>query len=86
MDILDFEELVSEMLDVTEEQREEDEDYLPKEFYNRFGIGLEEGFDLAKALLRHTVPVESGLLKKRYYAFVSKKYPLMLMKTEATSS
>lgn len=84
MDIFDFEELVSDMLDISDEQREDD-DYLQKEFYNRFGIELEEGFDLAKALLMHTVPVESGLRQKEYHAFVSKKYPVMLMKTEVSS-
>ena len=85
MDIFDFEELVADMLDVTDEQREDD-DFLQKEFYNKFGIELDEGHRLAKALLRHTVPVESGLSKKKYYAFVSKKDPIMLMKSEATSS
>ena len=85
MDIFDFEELVADMLDITDEQREDD-DCLQKAFYNRFGIELDEGYELAKALLSHTIPVESGFNKINYHAFVSRNGPVMLMKLEAASS
>ena len=82
MDILDFEELIAEMLNVTDEQREDD-DYLQQKFYDKFGIEFDAGYDLTKELLQHTVPVEAGLSKKAYHAFISRKAPVMLMKTEA---
>jgi hypothetical protein len=54
MDIFDFEELVADMLDVTDEQREDD-DYLHTKFYEKFSIEFDAAYDLAKALLRHTL-------------------------------
>ena len=82
MDIFDFEELTADMLNATDEQREDD-DYLPNLFYDKFGIEFDRAYDFAKYLLMHTVPIEAGLSKKHYHAFVSKDKPLMLMKTEA---
>jgi len=81
MDIFDFEELTAEMLGVTDEQREDD-DLLPVKFYEEFGIEFDVAYNLTKVLLLHTVPVEAGLSKKKFYAFVSRKAPVMLMKTE----
>ncbi len=82
MYIFDFEELTADMLNVTDEQREDD-DYLPSLFYDKFGIEFEAAYDFARHLIMHTVPIEAGLSKKHYHAFVSKDNPLMLMKTEA---
>ena len=82
MDIFDWEELTAEMLNVTDEQRVDD-DYLPQKFYDEFGIEFDVGFDLARKLILHTVPIAAGLSKKNFHAFVSRKEPFMLMKTEA---
>jgi hypothetical protein len=82
MDIFDFEELTAEILSVTDEQREDD-DYLPEKFYDRFGIEFDAAYNFTAALLKHTVPVEAGLSKKMFHAFVSRKAPVMLMKIEA---
>lgn len=82
MDILDFEELTAEMLNVTDQQREDD-DYLPQKFYDKFGIEFDIAYEFTKELIEHTVPVQAGLSKKMFHAFVSKKAPMMLMKTEA---
>ena len=81
MDIFDFEELTSEMLNVTDEQREDD-DFLPNKFYEKFDIDFELAYEFAQALLLHTIPVQAGLSKKQFHAFVSRKSPVMLMKTE----
>ena len=81
MDIFDWEELTAEMLNVTDEQREDD-DFLPMKFYEKFGIEFDEGFSLARELIIHTTPVEAGLSGKKYCAFVSRKAPVMLMKIE----
>ncbi len=83
MDIFDFEELTADMMNVSDEQREDD-DYLPGLFYDKFGIEFDRAYDLAKYLIMHTVPVEAGLSKKHYHAFVSKNNPVMLMKVEVT--
>jgi len=80
MDIFDFEELVAEMLDITDDEREDD-DYLGQQFYDEFEIELECGYELAKRLLNHTTPVKMGLSGEMYHAFVSKKRPVALMKT-----
>ena len=85
MDIFDFEELTADMLGVTDKQREDD-DFLPDKFYEKFDIDMDQAFQFAKALLPHTVPIEAGLSKKHYHAFVSKDKPLMLMKTEAKAT
>jgi hypothetical protein len=82
MDIFDFEELTADMLNVTDRQREDD-DYLPDKFYDKFDIEFDLAFQFAQHLILHTVPVEAGLSGKKYHAFVSKKAPCMLMKTEA---
>lgn len=82
MDFFDWEELAAEMLKVTDEQREDD-DFLPQKFYDKFGIEFDTAFELAQQLILHTVPIEAGLSKKKYHAFVSRTAPFMLMKTEA---
>ena len=83
MDEFEFEELMAEVLDVSDALREDD-NYLEDKFGERFGISMEAGFELAKALLPHTVPVEAGISGTVYHAFVSRKGPWMLMKVEAT--
>ena len=83
MDEFEFEELMAEVLDVSDAMRE-DVSYLEDMFGERFGISMEAGFELAKALLPHTVPVEAGISGTVYHAFVSRKGPWMLMKVEAT--
>lgn len=79
--MFDFEELAAEMLNVTDEQREDD-GLLADKFYEKFDIDIEQGFGLAQQLLLHTVPVEAGLSKKHYNAFISRTSPVMLMKQE----
>jgi len=81
MDIFDWEELTAEMLNVTDEDREDD-DYLPQKFYDKFGIEFDTGFELAQELILHTVPIVAGLSESHYHAFVSRKAPAMLMKVE----
>jgi len=85
MDIFDFEELIADMLDITDEQREDD-DFLQDEFYKKLNIEFDTAYEFAKNLLLHTVPIEAGLSKKHYHAFVSKDKPFMLMKTEAKAT
>lgn len=70
------------MLNLTDEQRE-DPDEIETAFYEKFGMDMEQGYELTKALLRHTPKVQAGLSGKTYHAFVSKDMPAMLMKIEA---
>jgi hypothetical protein len=83
MDTFDFEELVAEMLDISDEQREDDS-VMEDKFYETFGIEMEQGFDFARKLIAHTPKVQAGLSGKEYHAFVSRKSPCMLMKIEAS--
>ena len=85
MDMFDFEELAAEMLDVTDDQREDD-DYLPQRFYDKYGIEFDAGYKLTKDLLLHTLQVEAGLSGKKYHAFVSRKGPVMLMRREVNDA
>jgi hypothetical protein len=82
MDMLDFEELAADMLDVTDEQREDDS-FLIDKFEQTFEISFDDGYKLTKALLAHTPQVQAGLTGKVYHAFVSKNAPVMLIKAEA---
>lgn len=82
MDIFDFEELVAEMLSISDEQRE-DSTLIEQKFYETFDVGLEQGFELAKKLIEHTVSIPAGLSGTNYHAFISKKAPIMLMKVKA---
>lgn len=82
MDIFDFEELISDMLGITDEQRE-DPELVERMFFNHFEFDMNLGFIFAKALLPHTITVQSAMLDKKYHAFVSKQQPVMLMKIEA---
>ena len=82
MDEFDFEELIADMLGVTDEQREDD-DFINNAFYDEFGIDPEQAFDFTKRLLLHTPKVQGGLNGKAYHAFVSKTEPVILMKIEA---
>lgn len=82
MNEFDFEELIADMLEVSDEHRE-DYDYMENLFYDKFDMDIDQGYKLAKALLRHTPKVQAGLSGKAYHAFVSKTEPVMLMKIEA---
>ena len=82
MDEFSFEELIADMLDITDEQRE-DGDVIFDKFYERFGFDIEQGFNFAKALLPHTPKVQAGLSGKVFHAFVSKSTPAMLMRLES---
>jgi len=85
MDIFDFEELMADMLSITDDQREDD-DFIHNKIFEKFDLDIDTAYDFAKALLLHTVPIEAGLSKKHYHAFVSKDKPLMLMKIEAKAT
>ena len=84
MDMFDFEELLADMLDITDDQREEDDQIVEDTLHEKFELDMEAAFSFAQSLLLHVPPVEAGLSGKSYHAFVSKSGPFMLMKTEAT--
>ena len=81
MDMFEFEELMAEMLGVTDEQREDD-DVLPDEYYKKYDIEFEAAYNLTKDLLMHTPILQAGLSKKHYHAFVRRESSCMLMKIE----
>ena len=83
MDMFDFEELLADMLDITDDQREEDDQIVEDALHSKYEMGMEEAFSFAQALLLHVPPVEAGLSGKPYHAFISKSGPFMLMKIEA---
>ncbi len=82
MDDFDFEELVADMLGISDKEREDDA-LIEQKFYDAFDMDMEHGFLLTKKLIEHTPKVKAGLSGKTYHAFVSKSEPVMLMKIEA---
>ena len=84
MDMFDFEELLADMFDITDGQRDDNDQVVEDTLYSKYEMGMEEAFGFSKALLLHVPPVEAGLSGKSYHAFVSKSGPFMLMKTEAS--
>lgn len=85
MNEFDFEELIADMLGISDEQREDDA-FIERAFYERFDIELEQGYELTKALLPHVPKVKAGLSGKHFHAFVSKTDPIMLMRVEAVDA
>lgn len=83
MDYFDFEELVADMLDISDEQINNEEDCLERMFYERYNLEMEHVYEFVKTLIYHTPIVEAGITRNKYHAFVSKKLPIMLMKVEA---
>ena len=79
MDIFDFEELIAEILDISDEERE-DSSVLELVFYDKFEIDFHLAYDLALTLIMHTPIVEAGLSGDKFHAFVSRKSPYMIMK------
>ena len=85
MDVFEWEELAAEMLGVTDEERVDD-NCLSDKFHKEFDIEFEIAFKLVRKLLLHTAPLESGLSKTKYHAFVSRGSPTMLMRTKVKDS
>lgn len=83
MDWFEFEELLADMMDITDDQRDEDDDVVHQELHDRFDIDFEGAFEFTKALLRHTPVVEAGISGTKYHAFISKSHPFMLMKMKS---
>ena len=82
MDIVNFEELVSEMLEITDKERE-DPQVVQDRFFDEFEIDYHCAYTFVQHLIMHTPIVDAGLPNKGFHAFVSRKAPMMLMKTEA---
>lgn len=78
----DFEDLIADMLGVTDEQRQ-DAEYLDDTFFAKYAMDLCDAYPLVVDLLSHTPKVQTGLSGKVFHAFVSKSGPVMLMKIEA---
>ena len=79
LDIFDFEELVADMLDITDEQREE-YGYLEDKFYQKFELDFDSTYNFMCYLMPHTPVVVAGLSKGKYHALLNKKQEFMLMK------
>lgn len=79
----DFEELMADMLGVSDELREVEPDAVPDAVFAKFGLEMEEAYTFAMALLKRTPQAQAGLSGKKYHAFVDKTDSVMLMKIEA---
>ena len=84
-DIFDFEELMSDILGVTDEQREDD-DFIRDAFAEKFEFEFEQGYELVLHLISKTPVWEGALTKKQYQGFVDPKKGVVLMKQEFISS
>ena len=79
----DYEELISDMLDISDEQREEDPEIVSRSFAAKFGIDMEEAIPFTEELLNHVPIIHAGFnCDKRFKAFVAKDRPIMLFKKQ----
>ena len=83
--IFDFEELMADMLNISDATREDDNAVIDA-FETQFDLDYHEAHLFAKALLDHVVPIEAGFSGNTYHAFISKKRPVMLMKKATTGA
>lgn len=81
--MFEFEELIADMLDISDEERNKDESIVEERFVEKFGIDFCDAKQFADALLRHTAPVKAGLSGEMFHAFVGKTQPVMLMRCKA---
>lgn len=82
MDMFDFEELVADMLSITDDQREDD-CYLEDRFYEKFDIDLERAYEFVRHLMPHIPIIKTGLTKTNVHAFLDKDQRFIIMKIEA---
>ena len=80
-DIFDFEELMSDVLGITDEQRDDD-DFIRDAFAEKFGFEFEQGYELVLHLINKTPVWESALTKKQCQGFVDPKKGIVLMKQD----
>ena len=76
----DFDELIADMLDVSDEKRESGQEEIALALWKAFEIEYHTAYKLTVALLNHTPEVRSALGGNTFKAFVSKSAPVMLMK------
>ena len=74
----DYEELMADMLGVSDEEREK----LEAVFYEKYELDMDAVYPIVVDLLKHTPKVQAGLSRKTFHAFVSKSAPVMLMRLE----
>lgn len=68
MDYFDFEELVSDLLGISDEERD-DPDAVSEKFFEHFNIDFDAGFKFASALLMRTPTLRCAAAGGRYHAF-----------------
>ncbi len=78
-DIFEFEELIADMLGVSDDDRNENEQVVEEAFFDEFEIEFDSAYKLACRLLPHTPTIETSLTKTIVHAFVSKDQTTMLM-------
>jgi len=83
MEEFDFEELIADMLGITDEQRN-DGDCIREIFYDKFELDYYNAYYFVKSLLPHAPVVQAGVNKELFHAFVAKDEPVMLMKMKAS--
>ncbi len=79
MDEFSFEELLAEMLGITDEQREDD-CYIENMLYEKFNLDFDDAYKFAKELILYTPPIKAGAEKNNYHAFISRKHPMTHMR------
>ena len=76
----EFEELLADMLDISDADRDADDSIIETKLFEKFGIDFDNAFAFTSELLNHTPTVIAGLSGTKYRAFVAKDKSLMLMK------
>ena len=76
----EFQELMADILGISDEDREEGDFIIAETFESKYGMDFEDGFAFAQELLQRTVPIKAAL-GGQFHAFMNKKGDTMLMRT-----
>jgi len=80
--MFEFEELIADMLGITDAQREDDT-FVQEKFFEKFEIDMELASYFAERLLEHTPTIQTSISGDMYHAFVNKEANCMLMRMKA---
>ena len=78
--LFDFEELVADMLDISEDDRNEDESIVEEKFFDKFNIEFVDGYEFTCQLMKRTPAFRSTLSGELIQGFANKNGDVLLMK------
>jgi|TARA_S200002703_G_scaffold160084_1_gene176779 hypothetical protein len=78
--LFDFEELIADMLGISDDDRNDDESIVEERFFDKFNIEFVDGYEFACQLMKRTPAVSSVLSGELVQGFANKNGDVLLMK------